>query len=82
MSTTTNQSSTSTTDDLLGRFRNVRTVFQNRVVAKPNGSVLHRLALDASADQPAPACPAGTSASERGHESQSGHRLDRPLSVP
>lgn len=64
MSKTTNQSSASTSDDLLDRFTNVRTVFQDQVVAKPNGSVFHRLALDANTDQPMPACPAGTSASD------------------
>ncbi|WP_135806038.1 hypothetical protein [Halorussus marinus] len=64
MSKTITQSSTSTTDDLLDRFANVRGVFQDRVVAKPNGSGFHRLALDASADQPTPACPAGGSASD------------------
>jgi len=65
MSKTTDASSqTNTDDELLDRFTNVRTVFQDRVVAKPNGSVFHRLALDAEADDPAPACPAGSPTSD------------------
>lgn len=60
MSKTTNSPSQTTDDELLNRFTNARTVFQDRVVATPNGSVFHRLALDADPDDPAPACPAGS----------------------
>lgn len=61
---TDSSSQTKPTDELLNRFTNVRTVFQDRVVAKPNGSVFHRLALDAETDNPAPACPAGSPTSD------------------
>lgn len=67
MSKTTDEPADSddpTSDNLLHRFTNVEAVFRKCVVAKPNGSVFHRLALDASADQPAPACPARPEASD------------------
>ena len=67
MSQTTDQPPTPeepSSDGLLHRFTNVETVFHDHVVAKPNGSVFHRLALDATPDQPAPACPARPDASD------------------
>lgn len=57
-------SQTNSADELLDRFINVQSVFQDRVVAKPNGTVFHRLALDAETDNPVPACPAGSPSSD------------------
>lgn len=67
MSKTNDQAPSSddaTSDDLLHRFTNVEAVFRKCVVAKPNGSVFHRLALAFSEDDPAPACPARPDASD------------------
>ena len=61
MSQTTDQPPTPeepSDDSLLHRFTNVEAVFHDDVVAKPNGSIFHRPALDATVDQPAPACHA------------------------
>jgi hypothetical protein len=47
-------------DGLLSQFSNVQVAFEDRVVAKPDRSVFHRIAATADPDQPKPACRAGT----------------------